>query len=227
MRKKFVFILILILLIALTATASGLTFSYWEGTANYDDQTYAPGAFTDNWAVMAEYLVQSGGVITGMSTPYNYENYVFPARVPYVGGNVVNTIRQVFYNPTTNQDWSTVKSAVVTVRIQGGITTVENSVFAGCTNLKSVTVGSLGSALNGTTFGRFCFQSCISLDTVTVLAGTNPTAVYTFAEDAFINCASAITIYTDSATVMIGETTLIGGGTLTKYGTTITLSATL
>ena len=116
--------------------------------------------------------------------------------------------------------WDSLRSSIKTVIILGGVTSIGNSAFEGCSSLTSITIPD-----SVTSIGRSAFSGCSSLTSVTIGNGVTsignsafegcssltsiiiPNSVTSISECAFYNCSSLTSITIPDSVTSIGDST--------------------
>ena len=101
--------------------------------------------------------------------------------------------------------WNRVKSDVKSVNVSG-LSTIGDSAFSGCTNLKSVSISN-----SVTSIGSQAFGDCPSLTSATI-----PDSVTSMGELAFCNCSSLTSIIIPDSVTSIGKGAFGGCTSLTS-----------
>ena len=91
--------------------------------------------------------------------------------------------------------WFSVRSSIVSVIIEDGVTNIGRNAFYGFENMTSVTIGNTVR-----TIGAYAFYNCRSLTSVTI-----PNSVTTIGNQAFYNCRSLKLITIGNSVTTIGE----------------------
>ena len=141
--------------------------------ADYSDGIYEYTVLTDGTLSITKYN-GSGGDVT---IPSSYD--------PGSGAIAVTAIGNISF----------VGSAVTSVTVPSGVTSIEDSAFAGCTSLKSVT---LSEGLNK--IGGMVFVGCSALETINI-----PACVTTIAPQVFRDCDSLKNVTLSDGLTVLGS----------------------
>ncbi|MCL2027536.1 MAG: leucine-rich repeat domain-containing protein [Bacteroidales bacterium] len=110
------------------------------------------------------------------------------------------------YTQSYNTPWWSVRTSIVTVVINQGVTTIGDQAFSSCTGLTSVTIG------NGvTSIGVGAFYYCIGLTSVNI-----PNSVTRIGENAFRNCTGLTSVNIPNSVTSMGWSVFEGCTGLTS-----------
>jgi len=97
------------------------------------------------------------------------------------------------YDASYYVPWHDVNKQILNVIIQDGVTSIGNSLFAGCSSLKSITIPNSVISI-----GVFTFDSCINLTSVTI-----PNGIIGF--ESFVACGGLTSVTIGSGVTKIGD----------------------
>ena len=142
-------------------------------------------AYKTNWSDYAEKIYAIDGKC-GTNVYYTYDNSSKTL-------NIFGTGAMADYSNSSNRPWHSDCTAITTVIISDGVTSIGNRAFEGCNSLTSIEIPS-----SVMTIGEAAFYYCSSLESIEI-----PASVTTIGEAAFLFCTNlaSVTIYAPELSV--------------------------